>query len=132
LPERPSFSKNKLAEWWNAFLAPSSDVEPVSDMVEQLNRAIESVFCPDDAKKLTSIVLDWAKHIDGKQVENTLRPLVRECDRGGDARFLRKVLSNFFLALPDPWRTRASFLLSALTTKTYSGRSERAGNMRTS
>ena len=119
LPERrPSFPKNKLAEWWNAFVAPSSDVEPVSDMVQQLNRAIESVFCPDDAKKLTSIVSDWAKHTDHKQVKGTLRVLLRECEREGDAHFLRKVLSNFFLALPDPWRTRANSILSALTVKT--------------
>jgi len=119
LPERrPSFFKNKLAECWNAFLAPSSDVEPVSDMVEQLSRVIESVFCPDDAKKLSGIVLDWAKHIDAKHVKDTLRPLLRKCDRDGDARFLRRVLSNFFLALPDPWRTRASSILSALTVKT--------------
>jgi len=118
LPERrPSFSKNKLAEWWNAFLAPSSDVEPVSDMVEQLNRAIESVFCPDDAKKLTSIVLDWAKHTDHKQVKDTLGPLLPECDREGNARYLRKALLNFFLALPDPWRTRAISIFSALTAK---------------
>ena len=119
LPERrPSFSKNKLAEWWNAFLAPSSDVEPVSDMVEQLNRAIESVFCPDDAKKLTSIVAEWAKHIGDKHVKDTLGPLLHQCDRDRDARFLRKVLLNFLLALPDPWRTRASSILSALSVKT--------------
>ena len=87
-------------------------------MVEQLSRVIESVFCPDDAKKLSGIVLDWAKHIDAKHVKDTLRPLLRKCDRDGDARFLRRVLSNFFLALPDPWRTRASSILSALTVKT--------------
>jgi len=87
-------------------------------MVEQLNRAIESVFCPDDAKKLTNIVSDWAKHTDHKQVKDTLGPLLPECDREGNARYLRKVLLNFFLALPDPWRTRASSILSALTVKT--------------
>jgi hypothetical protein len=128
LPERrPSFFKSKMREWWDAILAGPSDEEPVSDIVdqeqpkpltEQLNRVIESVFCPDDAKKLTSIVLDWAKHIDDKHAEEELRPLLRKCDRVGDARFLRKVLSNFFLALPDPWRTRASSILSPRTIKT--------------
>jgi hypothetical protein len=72
---RPTFFKGKVTEWWNAVLAGSSDEEAVRDIVdleepkrltEQLNRVIESVFCPDDAKKLTSIVLDWAKHIDDK------------------------------------------------------------------
>jgi hypothetical protein len=127
LRRRPSFSKSKMREWWDAILTGPSDEEPVSDIVdqeeskpltEQLNRVIESVFSPDDAKKLTSIVLDWAKHIDDKHAEEELRPLLRKCDRVGDARFLRKVLSNFFLALPDPWRTRASSTLSPLTIKT--------------
>jgi hypothetical protein len=112
---------------WDAILSGPSDEEPLSDIVdqeepkpltEQLNTVIESVFCPDDAKKLTSIVSDWAKHIDDKHAKKELRPLLRKCDREGDARFLRKVLSNFFLALPDPWRTRASSILSPLTTKT--------------
>ena len=116
LPERrPSSFKNKLTEWWNAFLTPRSDAESVSDMVEELNRAIEAVFCLDDAKKLTSIVSDWAKHINDKQVEGILRPLLREHDRDRGAAYLRKMLSNFFLSLPDPWQTRASSILSALT-----------------
>ena len=117
MPERrPSSSKNKLTEWWNAFLSPRSGAEPVSDMVDQLNIAIESVFCAEDAKQLTSIVLDWAKHTDDHQVKDTLRPLLRECELDKDKRFLRKALLNFFLALPDPWRTRARSTLSALTT----------------
>jgi hypothetical protein len=128
LPERrPSFFKSKVREWWDSILAAPSDQEPVSDIVdqeepkrltEQLNTVIESVFCSDDAKKLTSIVLDWAKHIDDTHVKDTLRPLLRNCDRHGNARYLRKVLLNFFLALPDPWRTRASSILSAPTVKT--------------
>jgi hypothetical protein len=123
---RPSFFKSKVREWWDAILAAPSDEESVSDIVDQqefkrlterLNRAIESVFCPDDAKKLTSIVLDWAKHTDHKQVKDTLGPLLPDCERKGNARYLRKVLLDFFLALPDPWRTRASSILSALTVK---------------
>jgi len=123
---RPSSLKSKVTEWWNSVLAASSDREPVSDIVdpeerkrltERVNRAIESAFCADDARKLTSIVLDWAKHIGNKQITDTLRPLLRECERHGDARFLRKVLSNFFLSLPDPWRTRASSILSALAAE---------------
>jgi hypothetical protein len=92
----------------NILTAPS-DQEPFSKIVgpeeperltEQKNRVIESVFCPDDTKKLTSIVLDWAKHIGDKQVTDTLRPLLRKCGRDGNARFLRKVLSNFFPPFP--------------------------------
>jgi hypothetical protein len=123
---RASFFKSKVRECWDAILAGPSDEEPVNDIVDQeepkrlterLNRAIESVFCPDEAKKLTRIVLDWAKHTDHKQVKDTLGPLLPECDGDGNARFLRKVLSEFFLALPDPWRKRASSILSALTFK---------------
>jgi hypothetical protein len=99
-------------------LQAPSDEEPVSDVVEQLKRAIESVFCPDDAKKLNSIVLDWTKHTDDQHVKDTLRPLLGKCDREGNARYLRKVFLDFFLALPDPWRTKASSILSALTVKT--------------
>jgi hypothetical protein len=117
-----SFFESEVGEWWNAAALP--DVESVSDIVdlaepelltEQLSRAIKSVFCPDDAKKLTSIVLDWAKHVDNKHVRDTLRALLRECERVGDQRKLRKVLSNFFLALPDPWQTKAGSIFSALT-----------------
>jgi von Willebrand factor type A domain len=127
-PERrPPFSKSKMREWWEALLARPSNEEPVNNradqeelkpLTDQLNRIIESVFSLDDAKKLTSFVLDWAMHMDDKHAKNELRPLLRKCGRDGDARFLRKVLSNFFLALPDPWRTRASLILSPLTTKT--------------
>jgi von Willebrand factor type A domain len=124
---RTSSFKSKVTEWCNAIRAACSDVEPVGDIVdleeskrlaEQLNRAIESVFCPDDAQKLTSIVLDWVKHTDDKHLKDKLRALLRECERDGDARFVRKVLSNFFLSLPDPWQKRASLILSALTVKT--------------
>jgi hypothetical protein len=71
LPERKSsFFNSKLTQWWNAVLGAPSDGEPVGDIVdleepkrltERLNRVIESVFCPDDAEKLSSVVLDWAK-----------------------------------------------------------------------
>jgi hypothetical protein len=113
-----------LKEWWDAILAAPSDGEPVGDIVDQeepkrlterLNKAIESVFCPDDAKKLTSMMSDWAKHTDHKQVKDTLGPLLPACERKGNARYLRKVLLDFFLALPDPWRKMASSIFSALT-----------------
>jgi hypothetical protein len=54
----------------------SHDVEEAKRLTALLNRAMKSVFCPDDAKKLTSIVLDWAKHIDDKPVEDTLGALL--------------------------------------------------------
>jgi Ca-activated chloride channel family protein len=91
------------------------DPESPKRLTEQLNRVIEAIFCPDDAKKLTSIVLDWAKHNGDKQLIDTLRASLRECGRVGGKRKLRKVLSNFFLALPDPWQTKASSIFSALT-----------------
>jgi hypothetical protein len=101
----PSRFKRKVTEWWNAILEACSDVEEEPKrLTAQLNRAIEFAFCPDDAKKLTSIVLDWAKDIDARQLEDILHPLLRECDQDRDLRFLRKVLSNFFLAIPDSWR----------------------------
>jgi hypothetical protein len=112
---------------WNSALAARSDREPVSDIVnleeskrltERLSRAIESVFCADDAKKLTGIVLDWARHIGEKQVIETLRVLLRKCERDGDVRYLTRVFSKFFLSLPDPWKTKASSILSAPTVKT--------------
>jgi Ca-activated chloride channel family protein len=104
------FFDREAGESWND-IEFRSDLELVSDLVdlvvhkrlrEQLERAIDSVFCPDDAKKLTSIVLDWAKHVNDKQVEDTLRALLRECGRVGGKRKLRRVLSKFFLALPVP------------------------------
>jgi hypothetical protein len=119
-----AFFEREGEEWWNADPAALLDVELANDMVylegakgltEQLNRAIVSVFCPDDAKKLTSIVLDWAKHVDSKLVRDTLGALLRECEIVGNKRKLRKELSNFFLALPDPWQTKASLIFSALT-----------------
>jgi Ca-activated chloride channel family protein len=103
-------------------LAPCSDEELVSDifipretkrLTEQLNTLIESAFCPDDAKKLTSIASDWAKHTDEKQVGEALCALLSQCERSSEARHLRKMLSDFFLALPDPWKTKASSILAA-------------------
>ena len=79
-------------------------------LIKRTCRAIESAFC-DDAKKLTSILLDWAKHTDEKPVRDALYALLRECELQGDAGYLKKVLSNFFLALTDPWKTRASSIM---------------------
>jgi Ca-activated chloride channel family protein len=115
--KRTSSLKSKLTEWWSAVL----EGEGPEHLTEQLTRAIESVFSPNDAKKLTRIVLDWAKHMNDKQLTDTLSPLLRECERDGDARLQRKALSNFFLSLPDPWRTRANSILSALSAKVYGG-----------
>jgi hypothetical protein len=119
-----SFFESEVEEWWNAVPAALLDVELANDMAylegakrltEQLNKVIESVFCPGDAKKLTNIVLDWAKHVDNKHVWDTLRALLRECGRFGGKRKLRKVLSNFFLALPNLWQIKASSIFSAQT-----------------
>ena len=58
---------------------------------------------------------DWAKHADEKQVREALRALLHECERERDPAHLRKVLSDFFLALPDPWKTEASGIFAAQT-----------------
>ena len=91
-------------------------------LIEQTRGAIESAFCADDAKKLNSIISDWAKHTDEKQVKDALYALLRECELQGDAGYLKKVLSDFFLALPDPWKTRASSIMD----KQYEELSRRA------
>ena len=58
---------------------------------------------------------DWATHTDEDQVCQTLCVLLRECERDRDPGHLRRVLSDFFLALPDPWKTKASSILAAQT-----------------
>ena len=91
----------------------------VTALIEQTRGAIESAFCADDAKKLNSIISDWAKHTDEKQVKDALYALLRECELQGDAGYLKKVLSNFFLALADPWKTRASAIFAAQPAKRW-------------
>ena len=56
-----------------------------SPLIKRTRRAIVSAFWSDDAKKLTSILLDWAKHTDDKQVKDALYALLRECELEGDA-----------------------------------------------
>jgi hypothetical protein len=100
------------------------DLKETERLTEQLSRTIESVFCPPDAKKLTSIEVDWAKHTGEEQVRDALGALLRECEQDGDAGFLRKVLSDFFLALPDPWQTQAASILAAQSTKVIQSAAE--------
>jgi methyl-accepting chemotaxis protein len=109
-----------------ATLKRSFDEELVGDIVdpdeprrlaEQLNRTIETVFCASDARKLADIMQDWAKHADEKQVREALRALLHECEREPDPAHLRKMLSDFFLALPDPWKTAASGIFAVETAK---------------
>jgi Ca-activated chloride channel family protein len=90
-----------------------------SPLIKRTCRAIVSAFWSDDAKKLTSILLDWAQHTDEKQVKDALYALLRECELEGDAGYLKKVLSNFFLALTDPWKTRASAIFAAQPAKRW-------------
>ena len=84
-----------------------------SPLIKRTCRAIVSAFWSEDAKKLTSILLDWAKHTDEKQVRDALSGLLLKCGRGRDATYLRKLLSDFFVALPDPWRTSTSAIFGA-------------------
>jgi hypothetical protein len=42
--------------------------------------------------------------------------LLQECEHDNDAGHLRKVLSDFFLALPDPWRAEADSILAPHAT----------------
>jgi Ca-activated chloride channel family protein len=106
-------------------LEEGSDEELVGDVLfnlrkterltEQLTITIDSVFYAPDGAELVGIVWDWATHTDEDQVCQTLCVLLRGCERDRDARRLRRVLSDFFLALPDPWKTRASSILAAQT-----------------
>ncbi len=122
-----NFFESRVTEYQKApVLAPCSDEELVSDifglketklLTEQLSATVGSAFCTSDAKELVSILQDWAKHTDEKQVGETLCALLRECERNRNAENLRKVLSEFFLALPDPWKARASFMFVAETAK---------------
>ena len=108
-----------------AVLEPCSDEELVSNvyfnlkkterLTEQLTTTIDSAFCAPDAAELVGIVQDWARHTEEDQVRETLCTLLRECERDTDPGHLRRVLSNFFLALPDPWKTTASSILAAQT-----------------
>ena len=93
-----------------------------SSLIKRTCRAIVSAFWSDDAKKLTSILLDWAKHTDEKQVKDALYALLRECELEGDAGYLKKVLSNFFLALTDPWKTRASAIMDIQYRRAFKAR----------
>ena len=88
-----------------------------SPLIKRTCRAIVSAFWSDDAKKLTGILLDWAKHTDEKQVKDALYALLRDCELEEDTGYLKKVLSNFFLALTDPWKTRASAIFAAQPAK---------------
>ena len=78
------------------------DLDELGRLAEQLKRTIETVFCASDARKLADIMHEWAKHADEKQVREALRALLHECEREPGGAHLRKVLSDFFLALPDP------------------------------
>jgi Ca-activated chloride channel family protein len=111
-----------------AVLAPCSNEELVSDifdlketksLTEQVNRAIESVFCPLNATKLADIVRDWSTNTDEKQVRDALCVLLQEWEHDSDAEHLRKVLADFFLALPDPWKTRARPIFAAQSAKIW-------------
>jgi hypothetical protein len=112
------FFESRVTEYRGAVLEPCSDEELVGNifnLTEQLTTTIESAFSNPDAAELVGIVQDWAKHADEDEVCETLRALLRECEGDRDAGYLRRVLSDFFLALPGPWKTRASSILAAQT-----------------
>ena len=107
-----------MTEYRGAVLEPCSDEEfggDIFNLTEQLTTTIESAFSNPDAAELVGIVQDWAKHADEDEVCETLRALLRECEGDRDAGYLRRVLSDFFLAFPGPWKTRASSILAAQT-----------------
>jgi uncharacterized protein (DUF1810 family) len=114
----------RTTEYREAAAAPYLDDEFVNDffdlkgtesLTEKLGIRIESVFCPPDAKKLSSIMVDWAKHTGEKQVSDALCALLHECERERSTEHLRNVLSDFFVTLPDPWRTEAASIFAAQT-----------------
>ena len=47
--------------------------------------------------------------------------MLHECERKRNPAHLRKVLSDFFLALPDPWKTEASGIFAVQTAKSAPG-----------
>ena len=83
-------------------------------LVKQLNTAIRSAFGGSNARKLARIVLDWAKEANSEQVRDALKLVLRECQRNRDAEHVRKVLSAFFLALPERWRSEAASVFVAV------------------
>ena len=97
----------------DAILSDAPGLTEKIHLIEQTRGAIESAFCADDAKKLNSIISDWAKHTDEQQVKDALSRLLLKCGPGRDAAYLRKLLADFFLALPDPWTTSASAIFGA-------------------
>ena len=109
--ERPLGGNPSLYHWRDTAesLEEGSDEELVGDifdlskterLTEQLAITIDSVFYAADAAELVGIMQDWATHTDEDQVCQTLCALLRECERDRDAGSLRRVLSDFFLALP--------------------------------
>jgi hypothetical protein len=93
-------------------------------LVKELNRAIRSAFGGSNGRKLARVVLDWAKQANSEQVRDAVKLVLRECQRNPDAEHLRKVLSAFFLALPERWRSEATSVFATLTHQPKS--SERA------
>jgi hypothetical protein len=124
----PSFlAKENVTDYHRkAALARCFDEEVVGDIVdldeprrlaEKLKRTIETLFCASDARKLADIMQDRARHADEKQIREAFRALLHECERESDPAHLRKVLSDFFLALPDPWKTEARGIFAVETAK---------------
>src|SRR4029077_3252259 len=83
-------SESRITEYREAVVAPCLDDEFANDffdlkgtesLTEKLGIRIESVFCPPDAKKLSSIMVDWAEHTGEKQVSDALCALLHECER---------------------------------------------------
>ena len=101
---------------------PTTGLTEKIHLIEQTRGAIESAFCADDAKKLNSIISDWAKHADEQQIRDALSGLLLKCGWDRDATYLRKLLSDFFLALPDPWKTRASSIMDKQYRRAFKAR----------
>jgi hypothetical protein len=90
------------------------------ELIKQLNGTVQSAFGRSGARKLVRIVPDWAKHSDAAQVWSALRIVLRECKRITDAGHLRRVLSGFFLALPERWRSQAVSVFARLDQRSKS------------
>jgi hypothetical protein len=90
------------------------------ELIKQLNGTVRSAFGRSGARKLVRIALDWAKHSDAAEVWSALRIVLRECKRITDAGHLRKVLSSFFLALPEQWRSQAVSVFARLDQRSKS------------
>jgi Ca-activated chloride channel family protein len=80
--------------------------------VKEWSRVAQRAYGRTDARKLVTIVRNWAKHADDERTSSLLRTVLANCLLDMDAEALRRVLSAFLLSLPEPWQTQAASVLT--------------------